>query len=84
MPRPRDNGLPIRELLNHFLAAKQRKLEAGELKPKTFGDYHAVAARLVDGFGARRLVDDLSAEDFGRLRAKFAKIRCPLALGNEI
>ena len=84
VPRTDRVALQLRDLLNHFLTAKQRKLKVGELKPKTFGDYHACGARLVDAFGAKRLVDDLRAEDFGRFRAQLAKIRGPVALGNEI
>ena len=55
-------GLQLRDLLNAFLTAKQRNVEAGELKPETFGDYHACGTRLVDALGPRRLVDDLRAE----------------------
>ena len=83
-PRPTLDGLTLRDLLNRFLTAKQRKVEAGEMKDRTFGDYYAAGARLVDAFGPHRLVDDLRAEDFGRFRAELAKIRGPVALGNEI
>ena len=83
-PRPKAEGLELRDLLNRFLDAKTRKLEAGEIKPKTFGDLHATCARLADAFGGRRLVDDLRADDFGRLRAAIAKRRGPVALGNEV
>ena len=73
-PRPKSDGLELRDLHDRFLTAKQRRLELGELKPKTFGDYHACAARIIDVFGARGLVADLAADDFGRLQAKLAKV----------
>ena len=82
---PRDtDGLTIRDLVNHFLTAKERQVEAGELKLKSFADYHACCARLVDAFGKSRVVDDIRADDFGRFRAELAKARGPVALGNEI
>lgn len=82
-PRSRE-GLDVRTLCNTFLTAKQRKLDAGELQLRTFSDLHATCAKLVDAFGARRLVDDLAADDFGRLRAGIAKDRSPITLANEI
>ena len=84
VPRNTAEGLTVRDLLNHFLTAKKRQVEADELKLKTFGDYHACCGRLVEAFGKSRLVDDLRAEDFGRFRAELAKVRGPVALGNEI
>ncbi|MAE67987.1 MAG: hypothetical protein CMJ18_27360 [Phycisphaeraceae bacterium] len=36
-----------------------------------------------DGFGTRRLVDDLRADDFGQLRADLARVRGAMAQGNE-
>ena len=83
-PRAGGDGITIRDVVNHFLTAKQRKLETGELQPKTFADYHACAGRLVAAFGASRPVDDLIADDFGVLRAQLAETRGPTALGNEI
>ena len=84
VPRDTEGGLELRHLANHFLSAKQRQVDAGELQLKTFGDYHATATRLIDAFGVRRLVDDLRSDNFGRLRASMAKVRGPVALGNEI
>ena len=84
VPRNTGEGLTVRDLVNHFLTAKERQVEADELKLKTFGDYHACCGRLVDAFGKTRQVDDLRTEDFGRFRAELAKVRGPVALGNEI
>ena len=70
MPRPKGDGLQVRDLINHVLTAKRRKVEAGEMKLKTFGDCHPCAARLVDAFGRSRSVDDLQVNDFSRFRAE--------------
>lgn len=74
-PRPTGDGLTVALLCNHFMSAKSRKLDAGEMKPKTWGDYYAVCEMLTAAFGKDRPVDDLTAEDFGELRASFAKGR---------
>jgi integrase len=83
-PRVLAEGLAVRDLLNHFLTAKRHLLDTREIVPVTFGEYHACCARLGDAFGLTRLVCDLAADDFGRLRAGLAKTRGPVALGNEI
>jgi integrase len=70
--------------VNHFLTAKQRRMQSGDMGRRSFADYHATCARLVDAFGVHRLVDDLSSSDFGALRSRIAKTRGPVALGNEI
>lgn len=42
------------------------------------------AARIVRVFGAKRLVEDLAADDFASLRCNIAKTRNPESVGNEI
>lgn len=83
-PRAPGDGLTVRGLCNHFLTAKQRKLDAGEMKPKTWGDYYAVCEHLIAIFGKDRLVDDLAADDFGELRASFAEGRGVHGLANLV
>lgn len=83
-PRAQRPGLTLRDLVNHFLTAKQRKVEAGELKLWSFNAIYRTSARLIDQFGADRLVDDIVADDFGRLRASFAKDRGPISLGDQV
>jgi integrase len=84
VPRVQSDGLTVRELLNRFLTAKKRLLEAGELSGRTFIDYKVVTDRLSVGFDLSRLVEDLAADDFERLRAEAAKSLGPVALGNFV
>ena len=77
-------GLIVRDLINHFLTAKQRAVDAREIKLNTFYEYRRCSAHLIDAFGRTRLVDDLRTDDFAQLRAELAKVRGPVALGNEI
>lgn len=80
-----DPGGPVmRDLVNRFLTAKQRRMEAGDMGRRSFSDYHAASGRLVGFFGRHRRLDDITPEDFGRYRAELAKVRGPVALGNEI
>src|SRR4051812_39340861 len=58
-------ALSVRELVNHFLTAKLRRMESGDMGRRSFADYHTAAGRLVAHFGKHKLVEDLSAGDFG-------------------
>ncbi|MGH7171439.1 MAG: tyrosine-type recombinase/integrase, partial [Gemmataceae bacterium] len=83
-PRVQGDGLTMRDLLNRFLTAKSLLVDAGELSPRTFADYKVVTDRLSAAFGLTRLVDDLAADDFEKLRAEAAGRLGPVALGNFI
>jgi len=77
-------GLTVRALVNHFLTAKQRKLDASEIKLLTFDEYYKTGARLIDEFGRDRLLIHLAPTDFEAMRAKMAKTMGAVRLGNEI
>jgi integrase len=76
--------LSVRDLVNHFLTAKQRRVDGGEMGARSFNDYHRTAARVVKSFGVHRLVDDLAPGDFGLLRSELAADFGPVVLGNHI
>lgn len=77
-------GPTVRDLVNHFLTAKQRRVDAGDMGRRAFSDYHTACRYLVEGLGLHRLLSDLTPGDFGAFRAKLAKTRGPVALGNQI
>ncbi|MBP3959876.1 tyrosine-type recombinase/integrase [Gemmata sp. G18] len=83
-PRVKPGGLTVKDLANAFLTAKLRKVEAGELSSNLFYDYKLITDLLVAAFGSNRLVDDLAAEDFSKLRSTMAKRWGPVRLGNSI
>ena len=83
-PRRTSDGLTVADLCNHFLDAKSHQVDAGEIKRRTFRDYHATCKIVVKSFGRDRLVDDLAAEDFLTLRATRAKRLGPHALSREV
>lgn len=72
------------QLCNYFLHTKQRLVDSGELTQQHLKDLRSSCHRVVDFFGVRRLVDDLSIEDFAALRAHLAKDWAPTTLRNEI
>ena len=71
------------DLCNHFMTSRQRKMEAGELKRKTWTDYDSCCERLQAIFGKTRVVADLDAQDFPAA-GQLAGMRGPVALANEI
>jgi integrase len=83
-PRARRDGVTVRDLLNHFLTAKADAMGSAELAERTFSDYRDTCERVGKAFGLTRLVDDLHADDFGRLRAGMTRRWGPTTVGNEI
>jgi integrase len=68
-PRKSADGLTLKTLCNDFLNEKRRLLEAGEITARTIGEYFSTANRFIEAFGSNRVVQDLTAEDFSRLRS---------------
>jgi integrase len=83
-PRGKGPGLTVADLCNQFLSSKKRRVQTGELVQRTWDDYFGTCRRLVAYFGKHRLVVDLVAADFDKLRSHLAENRGPVALGNEI
>jgi len=83
-PRVTGEGLTIADLCNAFLTAKVRQQTANELTARTFMEYRQTTDTLIAAFGKNRRVDDLAADDFGRLRATMAERWGPVRLGNAI
>ena len=84
-PRPKqDDGLTVRDLCNTYLTARRRDVDSGELGSRSWGDYLKTCERLVAEFGPGRMVDDLRAEDFAKLKAKVAKRLGPISIGKAV
>ncbi len=83
-PRVKAEGLTVHDLVNGFLEAKRHLVDTREITERTFAELFATCQRIGDNFGWDRLVVDLAAEDFDRLRRRVAKQWGPLRLGNEI
>lgn len=83
-PRIEGEGLTVGDLCNRFLTYRKRLMESNEISARTFIDERGTTDRLVATFGKNRLVDDLGADDFERLRADIAKQCGPVRLGNEV
>jgi integrase len=83
-PREVSDGVPMKELCNQFLNAKQTLVDSGELTHRSWQDYKAACDLIVSYFGKGRLVADLDPADFTTLRSKLAKKWGPVTLGNVI
>jgi len=78
------NGCRIGELCNRFLTTKRNMVDTQELSIRTFHDYHAGCAEIVEHFGRERLVDDCRSEDFEAFRVKASKGRGLHAIGRMV
>jgi integrase len=83
-PRAKADGLTVANLCNHFLTAKRHLTQTGEISTRTFADYYTVAQNVVKAFGKDRLVIDLAADDFDRLRRQVARTNGPTGIGNQV
>src|SRR5262245_60868790 len=63
-PRESSGGLTIKQLCNHFLAAKEALVASGELTNRSYQDYKDACEIIGPHFGPRRLVSDLDPDDF--------------------
>jgi integrase len=85
-PPPVDtgDGCTLRNLANAFLRSKKRKVDAGELSPRSFRDYFQTCEVVLTFFKKDRRVDDLRPDDFEDFRASLAKRLGVSSLKNEI
>ena len=83
-PRPKTEGLALRDLANRFLTAKKHLADNGEITPRTYADYFTTCRQVIAVLGKHRLLTDLGGDDFDHLRRCLAKTRGPVALGDSI
>jgi integrase len=83
-PRVASDGLTVKEMCNKFMTAKQRQHDANDLTRKLFVDYLNSCQNLITSFGGDRLVTDLAADDFSRLRASYSKRLNPNSLSTAV
>jgi integrase len=74
----------LRDLANHFLTAKKRQMESGELGRRAFHDYYKTCEAVLDRLGNYRRLDDITTGDLGVLRSSLSQTRGPVALTNQI
>jgi integrase len=77
-------GTEVRDVVNHFLTAKRRKVEAGELKQVTFDSYYQAAQRMVKSMNPRRTATDVGPDDFAKLREQFTRDYSPGEVGKQV
>ncbi len=81
-PEPNPDGLTLREGLFLFLKAKKKKLDAGEIAPKTYQDYNDECKRIRDAIGPDVPLEALGPRHFQTLRDSFTGT--PLSINNKI
>src|SRR5262245_9603249 len=83
-PRLDPAPLTIKDLCNHYLNAKQVRVQSGELSPRTWEGYKESCDAVVLAFGKGRLVADITPDDFAALRDRLAQRLGPHRLGTLV
>lgn len=83
-PRQHLEGVTVDEVVQRFLAAKKMMVDAGELSTRSWDDYKNTARIVLQVFGRKAIAESLVPADFDRLRARLAKTRGPIAIGNHV
>jgi integrase len=85
IPRDRQSGgCTTKVVCDKFLEQKRRGLPSGEISQRSVDDYDRTCAKITCTFGENRLLEDLTPDDFARLRSGLAESYGPVRLGNEI
>ncbi len=83
-PEEEATGVTVADLVNHFLAYKEGKRDAGELAVRSWRALYDTCAHVVKVFGRSRIVDGLTPNDFAKLKAALAKGRGACSVRNEM
>lgn len=82
---PTPDALDLDDLVNLFLGARKKDVEAGEIKMDTWKEYRRACAMCLDILGRTVLVEDLRTSHFVALRQQLAKeIQQPATLRNVL
>jgi len=68
-PRRQKDSITVADLCNQFLDTKRTAVNAGELSPRTWSEYHRCCEHVAKALGRNVTVGQLAPEDFGKLRA---------------
>ncbi|MBT6155804.1 MAG: site-specific integrase [Planctomycetaceae bacterium] len=74
----------LANLCNRFLAAKQNRVDSGELRLATWQDYKRTCGLIIDALGRNRVVDTIGPADFTRLRGVITSRFGPVRTSREI
>lgn len=76
--------LTVKQLIDAFLTAKEKRRDVGDISPRTFSGLHSTGRLMADFFGRQTPVESLRPEDFAEYRGKIAMTRNAVSVGNEI
>ncbi len=83
-PRPKTTTITVEDLVNAWLDSKHKRMESGELSRLTWQGYRHLGRIVVEHLGRTRSAGDIGPDDFGRLRAEFAKRWGPQKLATAV
>ena len=64
----------LRDLCNHFLSSKERRVQSGELTKRAFHDYFEMCERILTILGKDTQLSQLSPSHFDRLRSELQRL----------
>src|SRR6516162_8950184 len=76
-PKQEAEALTIKDQANAFMRAIKEVVDAGELSPRTWADYHSIMKKIQVKFRTHRLVADLGPEDFVNLKISWPRRMAP-------
>jgi len=79
-----DTSRSVADVFNLWLSAKSDALQAGDIVPRTFADYHATAEAASRVLRPETRVKHLRAEDFRKLGDRFKADLSPAVAGRSI
>ena len=83
-PPPAANKLTVKQLIDAFLSAKEKRKVAGDISERTFSSLHSTGKLMADFFGRQTPVENLRPEDFAEYRGKVSMTRNAVSVGNEV
>jgi integrase len=74
----------VEALCNAFMDSKKRLVDSGDLSPRSLDEYHSIARFVAAELGKWRSVEDLTPEDFEKLRATLAASLSHSTVGKRV
>lgn len=72
-PRANGDGVTLGLAMDHFLSAKKRQEQSGDISPRSYKDYEKTCDLIAASLGGSRLLSDIDRSDLEKLRADLSK-----------
>ena len=83
-PRRQGGGPTLAELMNRFLYSKKLLADSGEITARSYSDFERTCDKIEASLATSRLLTDLRADDFEKLRADLSSGHGPTTLKGDL